>query len=209
MVVYGHLEMQAMAYEYFLFDLGRVLVQLRTLSFLKRFKPGWTESQIDHWWSNLACIGLFESGQINEDVFLEMATEETEFAGTITEFREIFSGWVLGVYPGAEDLINRVRNQVRIGVLSNTNALHINIIRRDTRLLEAFHDQFFSYELGLLKPDRRVYEHVLDKIEVPAEQVVFFDDNQANIRAAAAVGLQSVLVSGFEELAKQINRLLP
>ncbi len=143
-----------MGYDYLLFDLGHVLVQLRTYSHLKRFKPGWSEPQIERWWSNLACIHLFETGQIDERAFLNMAAEETDFAGTITEFRDLFASWILGLYPGAEDLINGLRKQVRIGALSNTNPLHINIIRREANMLEAFHELFFSYEIGLLKPDQ-------------------------------------------------------
>ena len=198
-----------MPYEYFLFDLGRVLVQLRPLSFLKRFKPAWSTTKIDHWWGNLTCIRKFETGQIDEDLFLEMATRETEFEGTVAEFRDLFAGWILGVYPGAEALIRRLGTQVSVGVLSNTNALHINIIRRETELLQAFHDQFFSYEMGMLKPDKGVYEYVLGKIGLPPDKVVFFDDSQANIDAAATVVLQSVLVSDFETLVQKINTLMP
>ena len=198
-----------MAYRYLLFDLGRVLVELRPSSFLKRFKPGWSESQIDRWWSKLVCIHQFETGQIDEAVFLEKAAQETGFGGTVTAFRQLFIDWILGVYPGAEDLIYGLRDHMRVGILSNTNALHISLIRRDTRLLQAFHDRFFSYELGMLKPDRRVYEHVLDHIGMPADKVVFFDDSPANIEAAAALGIHSVLVSGFEDLVCKLDRLMP
>ena len=198
-----------MPYKYFLFDLGRVLVQLRPLSFLKRFKPGLSAVEIDQWWGNLACIREFETGRIDEDLFLESAVVETGFAGTVAEFRELFAGWILGVYPGAENLLKRLRKKVRIGVLSNTNALHIDIIRRDTDLLPIFHDQFFSYQLGMLKPDQRVYAHVLEQIGMPPDNIVFFDDSQANIDAAAAAGLQSVLVSDFENLVKKIDVLMP
>ena len=198
-----------MPYEYFLFDLGRVLVQLRPLSYLKRFKPGWSETEIDQWWGNLTCIRKFETGQVDEDLFLEMATRETEFKGTVTEFRELFASWVLGAYPGAEALIRRLRTQIRVGVLSNTNALHINIIHRDTDLLGAFHDQFFSYEMGMLKPDKGVYEYVLKQIGLPPDKVVFFDYSQANIDAATAMGMQSILVPGFKDLVQRINYLMP
>ena len=198
-----------MPYDYLLFDLGHVLVQLRRLSFLKRFKPHWDEQQIDRWWSNLTCIRLFEVGQIDEGAFLKMAVEETDYRGSPAEFRALFAGRVLGVYPGAEALIDRLKDRIRIGVLSNTNPLHISVLRSYSNLLDSFHDRFLSYELGLLKPDRRIYERVLEKIGMPAERVVFFDDNRANTAAAAAVGLQSIWVSGFEDLIQRLARLAP
>ena len=198
-----------MPFEYFLFDLGRVLVQLRPLSYLKRFKPGWSETEIDNWWGNLTCIQKFETGQVDEDQFLEMAMRETGFEGKVTEFRGLFASWILGVYPGAEDLIKRLRTKIRVGVLSNTNALHVDIIRRDTSLLQSFHDQFFSYEIGMLKPDKGVYEYVLGKIGLPPDNVVFFDDSQANIDAAAAMGIQSILVASFGDLVQKINYWMP
>lgn len=198
-----------MPYDYLLFDLGHVLVQLRELNFLKRFKPEWDERRIGRWWDNLACIRLFEAGRIDEHDFLKMAVHETEFQGSRDEFRALFAGWVLGVYPGAEALIDGIKDRVRIGVLSNTNPLHIDIIRGYSNLLDLFHDRFFSYELGLLKPDPRAYEHVLEKIGMPAGRVVFFDDNRANIAAAAAVGLQSIWVSGFDDLAQRLAHMTP
>jgi len=197
-----------MSYEYLLFDLGNVLVQLRTFDFLVRFKPEWDKQQIEHWWSNLVCIRLFETGQIDEHAFLERAVQETGFAGTISEFRDLFASWVLGVYPGAEALIDGLKKKVRIGVLSNTNPFHISLLRSRSNLLDAFHDCFYSYELGVLKPDQRTYEYVLERIKMPAERVVFFDDNRTNVEAAAVVGLQAIWVSGFEDLTKKLDRLI-
>jgi len=197
---------QSMPCDYLLFDLGQVLVRLRSFDFLKRFKPGWSETRIARWWGGLECMRLFETGRIDEPTFLQRAVDETAFAGTIAEFRRLFAGWVVGVYPGAEDLVDRLRTQVRIGVLSNTNSLHIQLLGRRTGLLDAFHDRFYSFEMGLLKPDKRIYAQVLARTGVPAARMMFFDDNRTNIAAAAAMGIQAIRVSDFDDLLRKLDR---
>jgi len=54
---------------------------------------------------------------------------------------------------------------------------------------------YLSQELGMRKPEARIYQHVLDAEGVAADQAVFFDDNPQNIEAARALGIESVLVT--------------
>jgi glucose-1-phosphatase len=53
---------------------------------------------------------------------------------------------------------------------------------------------FMSQDMGMRKPEARIYQSVLEHEGYTADQAVFFDDNLANIEAARALGIESVLV---------------
>ena len=54
---------------------------------------------------------------------------------------------------------------------------------------DLFDDAFYSYELGVAKPDPAYFEAVLDRLSLPPEQVLFVDDNRVNVESARSVGL--------------------
>ena len=56
---------------------------------------------------------------------------------------------------------------------------------------DLFDATFYSYELGVAKPDPGYFTAVLDRLDAPADRVLFVDDNRANVEAARTVGLRA------------------
>jgi HAD superfamily hydrolase (TIGR01509 family) len=56
-----------------------------------------------------------------------------------------------------------------------------------------------SFELGLLKPDVTAFAQVASMLGVPAERVLFLDDNAVNVAGAAAAGFQAFRAAGVDE----------
>ncbi|WP_380168081.1 HAD family hydrolase [Jannaschia sp. R86511] len=75
--------------------------------------------------------------------------------------------------------------------------------------LEPFAHAFFSGRLGLVKPDPRVYRHVLAELGAEPQQVVFVDDSPVNIAAARELGLRTVLHTTSTDLAAELSRVRP
>jgi HAD superfamily hydrolase (TIGR01509 family) len=93
-------------------------------------------------------------------------------------------------------LLDAIRPEVPRYAISNTNAVHVDEIRRVfPGLLGRFTRVFASHEIGHRKPDAAAFQHVLQQIAVPAPEVLLFDDLQPNVDAARALGLQAVLVT--------------
>ena len=57
---------------------------------------------------------------------------------------------------------------------------------------ELFDDCFYSYELRVAKPDPSYFATILERLGLPAGEVLFVDDNAANVEAARSVGLRGV-----------------
>ena len=87
----------------------------------------------------------------------------------------------------------------RLALLSNTNPIHIDEVRRRLgpfgygEFARCFERIFYSYEMGLRKPDPTIYAAVDRELGItsPAE-VLFIDDNAANIASAAAYGWRTL-----------------
>ena len=114
-------------------------------------------------------------------------------------FLEAFIRWPQGLMPGARELAAAARSQVTIGCLSNTNALHAERHSREEAVYDLFDHRFLSHEIGLVKPDRDLYEHVIAQLGCPAAKVLFLDDNQITVDGARAAGLRSERARGLAE----------
>ncbi|HHX63910.1 MAG TPA: HAD family phosphatase [Chloroflexi bacterium] len=110
-------------------------------------------------------------------------------------------------------LIRRLRGRgVPVGLLSNAPPGRTRGTVAARWGMEGLFDvQVFSYEVGVLKPDARMYRAVLAALDVPAEDALFIDDSPANVRGALDVGMAAVLFTGTEALRGDLARygLLP
>ena len=92
------------------------------------------------------------------------------------------------IRPDAFDLLRRLSDVGhRVGVLSNATIEMAGAARLSDwgRFVT---DWFFSSELGIAKPDVRIYRYVTERIDLPASSIMFIDDRQVNVDAALAAG---------------------
>jgi len=79
--------------------------------------------------------------------------------------------------------------------------------RDELRLQDAFDRCFFSNEIGLRKPDAGCYRHVVDALNVRANEIAFFDDSRECVDGARAAGLHAHQVVGLDELRAALRHL--
>lgn len=90
--------------------------------------------------------------------------------------------------------------------LSNTNATHVDAIRRVfPGLLPRFDRVFVSHEIGHRKPAEPSFRHVLDALALAPAEVLFFDDLQDNVDAARTIGIDAVLVRGPRDVRAAVQ----
>jgi putative hydrolase of the HAD superfamily len=185
-----------MATRVVLFDLGGVLVELGGIDRFGGLIGEVDEAEIWRVWLTSCWVRRYERGQCSRREFAEGMVVEHGLTVTAEVFLEQFSSWPQGLIPGAQDLVAGLASHVRPACLSNTNELHWNE-QIDAKLLQALFDtRFLSYELGLVKPDREIFEHVVDGLGCDSTEVLFLDDNQLNVDGARSVGLDAHCVSG-------------
>ncbi|QED36376.1 HAD family phosphatase [Antarcticibacterium arcticum] len=86
-------------------------------------------------------------------------------------------------------------NQYRLFLLSNTNEIHIDWIKKNVPFFEDFKNCFdafyLSHEINFRKPDAAIYKFVLDAHNLKPEECLFIDDTKENTDAATSLGLQT------------------
>jgi HAD superfamily hydrolase (TIGR01493 family) len=187
-----------MSIQLVLFDLGGVLIELGGVEVFQRMIGAGSEAEVWRRWLTSKWVRAYERGQCDRMAFAEGMIEENDLQLGAEEFLETFRSWPRGLLPGAEALVSEIAPGLRCACLSNTNEMHWNEQADAAKVREFFDLCFPSHELGLVKPDREIYEHVIRETGLPADAILFLDDNAINVEGAQAAGLDAHLALGVE-----------
>ena len=182
-----------------LFDLGGVLVEIGgVVETIRRGRGG--DSKKDPWeaWLQSPAVFQWETGQTSNEEFARDIVAELQLDRSPEAFLSDCATWVLGLFPGTDEMLAALRPQVSLACLSNTNGLHWPIIQRDLGLDKKLDRCFLSYQLGRGKPDEATFSFVADQLECAPNKILFIDDNRLNVAGAQAAGMQAERAFGGE-----------
>lgn len=166
---------------------------MRALTSIERDEELWER------WLTCRWVRDFERGRCSEDDFATGVVTDWDLPIGPDEFLDLFRTWPESLLDGATSLVTDVRRGIPVGCLTNTNSLHWDVGRERFGLDALFDHSFASHELGLVKPDVEIFEHIADVLEVAPERVFFLDDNEMNVAAAGTAGWSAVCVRGVDE----------
>jgi len=142
----------------------------------------------------------YESGQQTDIEFREFLRSRLDLTISDLEFDEAFSALLLDFHAGVYDWIASLQSKYHLILLSNTSSIHAERFTRVSlgpsgqNLFSLFNHVYYSFEMGLVKPDPAIYHRVLMEHGFAPSQVLFFDDNLANINSAKSIGIDSYLI---------------
>ncbi|GAB3506254.1 HAD family phosphatase [Spirosoma knui] len=198
-----------------IFDLGDVIIPIDLTAPIRNFAmlAKLPEEDVRAIWKQHDFINRYETGLIDDESFRshvrELLRNRATEAGTETVASDawadevIDTAWntvLLDLPLERIERIKALKPNYRLFLLSNTSPIHIRQVNRvltgmgQPTLEELFERVFYSYEVRLAKPSPEIYQHVLSEAGLVAEETAFFDDNAANIQAAAELGIQAVHV---------------
>jgi len=106
------------------------------------------------------------------------------------------------------EYIQSLPESIKIGLLSNYSNRLRPLIEEDLEIAHLFDDMVISCEVKLLKPDEKIYQTALSRLNVEAEEAIFVDDRLENIEGAQKVGMHGVLFTETKQVINEINHLL-
>ncbi|MDN5679514.1 MAG: glucose-1-phosphatase [Ewingella sp.] len=182
----------------YIFDMGNVIIDID----FKRVLGVWSNLSgtplaiLNERFSMGDVFKKHERGEISDE---EFATSLCEEMGIALSFEQFSAGWhavFVGLRPEVIELFKTLRQQGhRVVVLSNTNSLHLDYWPKHfPEIAENTDAIYLSQDLGMRKPETRIFEYVLNKEGVSASEAVFFDDVLENVESAQSVGITAVLV---------------
>lgn len=192
-----------------IFDLGGVLVNLDLAGCIENFKALGVEN-FEKYLSNFGQKGFFlqfEKGQISVEQFRDEVRKLSVNPLSDDQIDKAWSSFLCDIPEQKFEILLKLKPNFRLLLLSNTNPLHIEVtvareLAKTGKSLSYFFEKcYFSYEMGMAKPDRDIFEAVLTDAGVVPGECLFLDDGQKNIEQAASLGIQSYLVAANEDLS--------
>jgi epoxide hydrolase-like predicted phosphatase len=104
--------------------------------------------------------------------------------------------------------IRSLRARYRTGLLSNAFSDLRHYVTHVWKFADAFDEMVISAEVGLVKPDARIYRLILERLGVAPQEAVFIDDMPRNVEGARAVNLHAVQFVTPQQARGELERLL-
>ncbi|EKN5937767.1 glucose-1-phosphatase [Yersinia enterocolitica] len=183
----------------YIFDLGNVIVDID----FKRVLGVWSKlssvplATLSERFTMGEVFQQHERGEISDEDFARQLSDEMGLSLSFEQFAEGWQAVFVALRPEVISIMQKLRAEGhRVVVLSNTNRLHCNYWPQHYPEVAAAADHMYlSQDLGMRKPEARIYQYVLSAENIPAEQAVFFDDVEANIVAARIEGITGIHVT--------------
>ena len=179
-----------------IFDLGAVILNINYQNTIDEFtKLGVNNAAT--FYSKKVQTNLFnqiETGMISSNEFLKALQKETKNAN-INQVEKAWNAMLLDLPEERVHLIKKLKNNHTIYLLSNTNAIHIDAFKKQLgnkkwlSFCKLFDKMYLSHELGLRKPDVKIFEYILKEQKLKAEEVFFIDDSPQHIASAKKLGI--------------------
>lgn len=186
-----------------IFDLGGVILNIDFQKTVNAFyKLGITNiNEIFSGYAQREFFGAFEKGLISPQQFRDEIKKFISEPVTDDMIDEAWNAMILDFPAERINLLLSCRSKYRTFLLSNTNALHFSAYNKQLNekyhindLSDLFERAYYSFRLGLRKPDMEIFELVLKKNNLKPEETLFIDDFPQHIDTAASLGINTILL---------------
>ncbi len=190
-----------------IFDVGNVLLEYRWYQMLLDFGLSDEEAK------TVAPV-IFENDLWKEFDLGNLTTQEIVecYCRELPQHEELLR-WFFGhlelmpvARPDVWEKVHALKEKgYHIYLLSNYSEDFFRIHTKGAAFLEDIDGKVVSYQIHELKPDRAIYEYLLKKYDLKAEECVFFDDRPENTKAAEEMGIRSYTITSKEYLLSVLD----
>jgi FMN phosphatase YigB (HAD superfamily) len=176
-----------------LFDLGKVLIDFNFETGVKTLHASCpiSRDRLEEVLWDKTWIRRYERGEISTGEFHAYLCERAKLQMELAEFRRTWSSVFLPDPIVSEALLAALGAKYPLILVSNTNEAHVEFIRTKYRVLDYFDHHVFSYKVGSLKPDAKIFEHAIAASGCEPETLFFTDDREENVFAARKLGIHA------------------
>jgi FMN phosphatase YigB (HAD superfamily) len=193
-------------YRAILFDLGRVLVHFdfqRAYRQLEKFCPH-PATEIPKRLAGTGLVQRYECGLVDSRDFVAELTKILDLKVDFNDFCAVFCAiFAENLVP--ESLVEELASRYRLVLLSNTNEIHFDMIRRTYPVIRHFHQLVLSYEVKHMKPQPEIYRAAIEAARCRPEECFYTDDIPEFIEGARKMGMDAVQFESAEQLQREMR----
>jgi len=195
------------------FDLGNVILPfdlypvINTLSTRSSLKDTMLSKEVfkTYFWTGKGSYLAYETGTISTEEFFNNLKREFALEIGFEEFRDV---WI-SIFREDKEVSGIVRELkakgVRLFVLSNTNEMHYDYIDCAFPVVRLFDEHILSHQVKTRKPERAIYDEIFKRTDALPGEVLFIDDMEKNVAAAAEMGIRTHHFKGAADLRKFLS----
>lgn len=143
-------------------------------------------------------------GEISWKQFVQKIADDV--GEDVAEVERMYSSQ--SINPQVVAYIDQLHGKYKTALLTNANYDQFNPIADRAHLKRVFDELVISSHLGIAKPDPRIFEYTLQKLNVQPGEAVFVDDLVKHINAAKLMGLKTVHYRDFKQMKRELEDLL-
>ncbi|MBL7198498.1 MAG: HAD family phosphatase [Candidatus Omnitrophica bacterium] len=189
-----------------LFDLGRVLIDFDHNIAVKRIKNfcALDEESIYNLFFDSDLTDRYERGAISSLDFFHKIKKMLNAKISYEEFIPIWNK-IFTPHPGMLETIESLKDNYSLYLVSNINKLHFEYLQEQFNdYFKFFSYIFLSFELGLRKPDLRIYKFIIDYLKSPAQNIVYTDDRIELVEAARKLNIDAFLFESTNSFKEEL-----
>ena len=199
------------------FDLGGVIMTICQEEAIKRFKSIGLKNVEDYLnpYTQTDIFGDIEEGKISAEQFRAKLSELIGKEVTYEECKFAWLGYRQDVPLRNLDILRKLKVQgYKLILLSNTNPFMMSWglsgeFDGNGNSLESYFDSLYlSYKLGVMKPNKKIFQYILDNEKIQPGESLFIDDGERNINAARLLGFKTLCPINGEDWTKEVIELL-
>ena len=184
---------------------------------IKRFKSIGLKNVEDYLnpYTQTDIFGDIEEGKISAEQFREKLSELIGKEVTYEECKFAWLGYRQDVPLRNLDILRKLKAQgYKLILLSNTNPFMMSWglsgeFDGNGNSLESYFDSLYlSYKLGVMKPNKKIFQYIIDNEKIQPGESLFIDDGERNINAARLLGFKTLCPINGEDWTKELIELL-
>ena len=197
-----------MMIEVIVFDLGGVIVNVNFNSALGMLfdNSGKLNAALPNYSSISNLMQEFETGKLSALNFYERVVGHL---GLDLSFDDFITSSKEAIEPGddgIESIVRSLGEEYQLALLSNTNPIHFEHIKKKYAVIGLFEHIILSFEIGVMKPAVLAYEKLIAATSKSPQKHLFIDDRIENINAAKEVGIDGIHYNSVDNLRRELKK---
>jgi glucose-1-phosphatase len=189
-----------------IFDLGKVIIPF---DFKRGYQGlenvcGYPAAEIPRRIATTDLVQRFESGLVDPKDFVEQLSRVLDLHINYDQFCQIWSSIFLPDPLIPESLLEGISKRYRLLLLSNTNAIHFDMLEKSYPLLRHFHHMVLSYRVGAMKPEPAIFREAIARAECRPDECFFTDDIAEYVAAAKREGIDAVQFESRAQIEQEL-----
>jgi len=187
-------------------DLGQVILFFDNHIFFKKmatFCPFSEEKIAELARAHFDLVQSFDTGKIKPEEFYSGIVNRFKAQIDFDHFFAIYND-VFSLNEPVLKIMKRLKKNYRLFLLSNTDVQRFGFIKKKFPEILIFDDYILSYEVGFMKPHPQIYREALARAKSEAEECLFIDDIEENIKAAQELGIETIHFKSGSNLGRAL-----